>query len=116
MDASTGLAETLEAVKETFENHPRAGIACAMKSAGVGVGIPDYGRAILAVENGKLHIRSGASCIGQGLGTVLVQMTVENTDLKRMESKIILYRRNCVYGCAQEQLHGIESDSHQYQC
>ena len=48
-----------------------------------GVGIPDFGRAILAIKDGKAHIRSGASCIGQGLGTVLVQMTIENTDLTR---------------------------------
>lgn len=83
VDESTGLAETLEAVKDVFENSPYAGIACAMKNAGVGVGIPDYGRAILAVVDGKVHIRSGASCIGQGLGTVLVQMVVETTGLKR---------------------------------
>lgn len=83
VDESTGLVETLEAVKEVFDNSKYVGIACAMKNAGVGVGIPDYGRAILAVTGGKLHIRSGASCIGQGLGTVLVQMVVENTGLKR---------------------------------
>lgn len=83
VDESTGLVETLEAVKEVFDNNKYVGIACAMKNAGVGVGIPDYGRAILAVTGGRLHIRSGASCIGQGLGTVLVQMVVENTSLKR---------------------------------
>lgn len=83
VDNSTGLAETLEAVKEIYENSKCAGIACAMKNAGVGVGIPDYGRCILAVSEGKLHIRSGASCIGQGLGTVLVQMVVEHTGLSR---------------------------------
>lgn len=83
VDESTGLVETLEAVKEVYESHKFAGIACAMKNAGVGVGIPDYGRAILAVVDGKVHIRSGASCIGQGLGTVLIQMTIENTGLKR---------------------------------
>lgn len=83
VDESTGLVETLEAVKEVFDNSKYVGIACAMKNAGVGVGIPDYGRAILAVAGGRLHIRSGASCIGQGLGTVLVQMVVESTGLKR---------------------------------
>jgi len=71
---STGLAETLEAVKDICENNKNVGIACAMKNAGVGVGIPDTGRCIVAVKDGKLHIRSGASCIGQGLGTVLTQM------------------------------------------
>lgn len=77
----TGLKETLEAVKEAYENAPYAGIACAMKNAGVGVGLPDYGRVLLKVIDGKLHIRSGASCIGQGLGTVLVQMAGEMTNL-----------------------------------
>ena len=42
-----------------------------MKNAGVGVGIPDTGRVRLVVREGKLHIFAGASCIGQGLGTVL---------------------------------------------
>lgn len=83
VDESTGLAETLEAVKDVYENSKYAGIACAMKNAGVGVGIPDTGRVILKVCDGKLHIRSGASCIGQGLGTVLVQMVIENTGLTR---------------------------------
>ena len=71
---STGLVETLEAVKDICERNKNVGIACAMKNAGVGVGIPDTGRCIVAVKDGKLHIRSGASCIGQGLGTVLTQI------------------------------------------
>ena len=68
VDASTGLAETLEAVKDAYESSPYAGIACAMKNAGVGVGLPDWGRARLLVRNGRVEIHSGASCIGQGLG------------------------------------------------
>lgn len=96
VDESTGLIETLEAVKEAYDQAMAAGkpvgIACAMKNAGVGVGIPDWGRAKLIVEaDEKLHIYSGASCIGQGLGTVLVQMVVTNTDLKRDE---IVYERS----------------------
>lgn len=83
VDESTGLVETLEAVKDVFEQNPYAGIACAMKNAGVGVGIPDTGRVILGVKDGKVHIRSGASCIGQGVGTVLVQMVATQTNLTR---------------------------------
>ena len=75
----TAFAETLEAVREVYESHPRAGIACAMKNAGVGVGLADWGRCRLTVEDGKIHIRSGASCIGQGLGTVLTQVVCEVT-------------------------------------
>lgn len=74
---STGLVETLEAVKEIYESEKYVGIACAMKNAGVGVGLPDWGRCRLTVEDGKIHIRSGASDIGQGLGTVLVQFVAE---------------------------------------
>ncbi len=45
-DCSTALKETLLAVKDAYESNPgRAGIACAMKNAGVGVGLPDKGRA-----------------------------------------------------------------------
>ncbi|NCB30911.1 MAG: selenium-dependent xanthine dehydrogenase [Clostridia bacterium] len=83
VDASTGLAETLEAVKEQYESAKYAGIACAMKNAGVGVGIPDTGRVRLLIRNGKVEIHSGASCIGQGLGTVLIQIVVESTGLPR---------------------------------
>ena len=54
-----------------------------MKNAGVGVGIPDTGRVkLIYEEDKKLHIYSGASCIGQGLGTVADQMIVSNTDIK----------------------------------
>ena len=92
----TGLAETLEAVKADYDAAVAAGkpvgIACAMKNAGVGVGLPDYGRCKLIVESdGKLHIYAGASCIGQGVGTVLVQMVVTNTGLSRDD---IIYERS----------------------
>lgn len=94
VDASTGLAETLEAVKPYYDAAKYVGIGCAMKNAGVGVGIPDTGRVRLTVEGGKLHIFAGASCIGQGLGTVLTQMTVEKTGLKRDD---IIYERSNTY-------------------
>ncbi len=80
-DDSTGLAETLEAVKEIYESEPYAGIGCAMKNAGVGVGLPDWGRCRLLVKDGKVEIHAGASCIGQGLGTVLTQVVSETAGL-----------------------------------
>ena len=83
VDASTGLAETLEAVKDIFESSPYAGIACAMKNAGVGVGLPDWGRCRLIVRDNKVQIHAGASCIGQGIGTVLVQFLAEELGLSR---------------------------------
>lgn len=96
VDASTGLVETLIAIKPHYDEAiaagKPAGLACAMKNAGVGVGLPDWGRCKLIVEDdAKLHIYTGASCIGQGLGTVLVQMIVTNSDLSRDE---IVYERS----------------------
>ncbi len=87
----TGLVETLEAVKPYFDKAKYVGVACAMKNAGVGVGIPDTGRCRLTVEDGKVHIRAGASCIGQGLGTVLVQLCCELLGVKRED---VVYERS----------------------
>ena len=95
----TGLVETLEAIKpyydEAVKNGEPVGLACAMKNAGVGVGLPDYGRCKLIIdEDGKVHIRTGASCIGQGLGTVLVQIVVTNAGLRRED---VVYDGNSTF-------------------
>ncbi len=81
-DVSTALKETLEAVKPYYDaNAGRAGIACAMKNAGVGVGLPDIGRAKLAIEDGIVTIYTAASDIGQGCLTVFCQDVAEGTGL-----------------------------------
>lgn len=85
-DEGTGMIETLEAVKEDFERYEAdpdyyVGIASAMKNAGVGVGIPDIGRCNLKIKDEKVHIRSSAAPIGQGLQTILLQMVCETTKL-----------------------------------
>lgn len=81
-DPATGLVETLEAVKDVYyHSGPYVGIACALKNSGVGVGLPDYGRCRLAVSDGRVHVYSSASCIGQGVGTVLVQIVSEAVGL-----------------------------------
>ena len=96
VDESTGLVETLKAIKPYYDSAKYVGIACAMKNAGVGVGIPDTGRVRLVVQDGKIHIFAGASCIGQGLGTVLTQMIVEQTGVSHTA---IVYERANTY-CA----------------
>lgn len=58
-----------------------------MKNAGVGVGLPDKGRCRLLVNDGKVEIHSGASCIGQGLGTVLTQITCQALDIPYDKTK-----------------------------
>lgn len=72
-DAGTGLKETLLAVKGLCEERPDAGVACAMKNAGIGVGLKDIGRVTLRIEGGKAVIYSSAACMGQGLASVLMQ-------------------------------------------
>ena len=80
-DPATGIAETLEAVKEIYDSEKYVGIGCAMKNAGVGVGLPDWGRCRLLVKDRHVEIHAGASCIGQGLGTVLTQVLSETAGL-----------------------------------
>ena len=84
-DCSTALKETLLAVKEAYEAHPgRAGIACAMKNTGVGVGLPDKGRCKLIVRDGLVELYSAASDIGQGCATVFLQVLSQATGLPRL--------------------------------
>jgi aldehyde oxidoreductase len=81
-DCSTALVETLLAVKDVYEkNKDRAGIACAMKNAGVGVGLPDKGRAKIVIEDGICNVYCAASGLGQGVATVFMQITGEATGL-----------------------------------
>ena len=81
-DPSTALKETLLAVKDVYEANPgRAGIACAMKNSGVGVGLPDKGRASLVIEDGVCVIYCAASDIGQGCLTVFCQDVAQATGL-----------------------------------
>ncbi|MCL2627153.1 MAG: selenium-dependent xanthine dehydrogenase [Oscillospiraceae bacterium] len=76
-DESTSLAQCLLAVKDAFEASSHTGIACGFKNSGLGVGVPDISRCIISVEDGKIHVRSSAACIGQGMATVLTQMVCE---------------------------------------
>ena len=81
------LEACLLALKEVYEKAAadgrHAGIACAFKNSGLGVGVPDTGRCIISVEfNARekrdyIHIRSSAACLGQGLATVLMQIVCE---------------------------------------
>ncbi len=81
-DRSTALKETLLAVRDAYEAYPgHAGIACAMKNAGVGVGLPDAGRCTIRVEDGRAVVYSATSDIGQGCNTVFLQDVAEATGL-----------------------------------
>lgn len=71
----------LELVKPAFLSSPYAGIAGCMKNSGLGVGVPDTGRCKLAVMDGIVHIRTSAACMGQGVGTVALEIVCTATGL-----------------------------------
>ncbi|MGO9411992.1 MAG: selenium-dependent xanthine dehydrogenase [Spirochaetia bacterium] len=74
----TALEECLLAVKESFEeSRASAGIACGFKNTGLGMGHPDVGRCRLLVRSDHVEVLSGAACIGQGIATVLAQITCQ---------------------------------------
>lgn len=80
-DETTAMVECLESLKEEYDNNTYVGIASGIKNTGLGVGVPDIGRCRLSVVNGKIHIRVGAVCIGQGLGTIMTQILCETVDI-----------------------------------
>lgn len=80
-DEGTALKETLLAVKDLCEKRPDAGVACAMKNAGIGVGLSDVGRVRIRVKGGKAVVYTSAACIGQGLASVLMQYVANASGL-----------------------------------
>jgi selenium-dependent xanthine dehydrogenase len=80
-DKSTALEECLLAVKDAFEKSKYTGIASSFKNSGLGVGVPDISRCIISIEDQKIHVRSSAACIGQGMLTILTQMVCETLNI-----------------------------------
>lgn len=80
-DDSVAMAECLEAVKHVYEANPYAGIAIGFKNSGTGVGKKDIGRCVLSIEKGKVHIRTSAACMGQGIATMCATVFCETTGL-----------------------------------
>ncbi len=71
-DPNTNMEACLNAVKDIYYANPYAGIACGFKNAGTGMGKLDVGRVLLSIEQGKIHIRTSASCMGQGIGQMVL--------------------------------------------
>lgn len=86
----TAYVECLEAVKDVYESNPYAGIAGCMKNSGIGVGLPDIGRCNLKIQDGKVHILTGAACIGQGIGNTMLAMVCETVDI---DPSLIVHER-----------------------
>lgn len=80
-DPNTNMTACLDAVKDVFYSNPYAGIACGFKNSGTGMGKKDIGRVLLSVEQGKIHIRTSAACMGQGIGQMTLTEICHVTNL-----------------------------------
>ena len=80
-DPNTNLAACLDAVKDIYYGNKYAGIACGFKNSGTGMGKKDIGRVLLSIEAGKIHIRTSASCMGQGIGQMTLTEICHVTEL-----------------------------------
>ncbi len=80
-DPNTNMAACLDAVKDVYYGNKYAGIACGFKNSGTGMGKKDIGRVLLSVEDGKIHIRTSASCMGQGIGQMVLTEICHVTEL-----------------------------------
>jgi selenium-dependent xanthine dehydrogenase len=81
-DESTGITDILEDIKGDYHANPDAGLALAYKNTGIGMGLADIGRCILSVDCGKVHLRTSASCMGQGVAQVVMHVLSETVDLR----------------------------------
>ncbi|MCP4146207.1 MAG: selenium-dependent xanthine dehydrogenase [bacterium] len=77
-----GVRETLEAVKDKFDNAKYAGLACGIKNCGVGNGMSDFSEVkvdIKAPDHVVLH--HGWTEMGQGAFTIAVQTLSQETGI-----------------------------------
>ena len=68
----TNMEACLDAVKDIYYGNKYVGIACGFKNSGTGMGKKDIGRVLLSVEGGRIHIRTSAACMGQGIGQMVL--------------------------------------------
>ena len=71
-DPNTNMEACLDAVKDIYYGSKYVGLACGFKNSGTGMGKKDIGRVLLSIENGMIHIRTSAACMGQGIGQMVL--------------------------------------------
>ena len=71
-DPNTNMEACLDAVKDIYYSNKYVGLACGFKNSGTGMGKKDIGRVLLSIEGGKIHIRTSAACMGQGIGQMVL--------------------------------------------
>jgi len=77
-----GIRETLNAVKDVYKTSKYKGIACGIKSTGLGNGTIEGGYIRIRVaDGGRLQIFNGYTEMGQGVYTATMQAVCEETGL-----------------------------------
>ncbi|MEP7379748.1 MAG: selenium-dependent xanthine dehydrogenase [Chloroflexota bacterium] len=73
-----GLKKTLLAVREAYRSARFAGIACGAKNTGIGNGVTEHGRAVVApLADGRVLLRHSWTEMGQGIHTALRQVCAQ---------------------------------------
>ena len=86
-----GIKKTLEAVKDAYRSARYAGIACGVKNTGVGNGLPEYGKAILRVEDdGSLSLFHSWTEMGQGVNTALRQIACQELGVRPDRIRVVV--------------------------
>ena len=81
-DSVRGIRATLDAVKHIYKSGKYKGIACGIKSTGLGNGTIEGGYIkIRVVEGPRLEILNGYTEMGQGVYTATMQAVAEETGL-----------------------------------
>ena len=77
-----GMRVALEAVKDIYKNSKYAGVACGIKSTGIGNGAVESGYLIIRVLEGpRLEVLTGYTEMGQGIFTTVRQAVCEETGI-----------------------------------
>lgn len=86
-----GIKKTLLAVRDAYRSAPFAGVACAVKNTGIGNGLTEYGKAILRPEDdGSVTLFHSWTEMGQGVHTVLMQITCEELGLTPDQVRVVV--------------------------
>lgn len=80
--STMGLRRSLEAVKDLYKNSKYVGLACGIKSTGIGNGVVDGGYIKIRVVPGpRVEILAGYTEMGQGIYTTIRQAVCQETGL-----------------------------------
>ena len=86
-----GLKQTLLAVRDAYRSAAHAGIACGAKNTGIGNGVIEHGRAIVAPQaNGTVVLRHSWTEMGQGIHTALRQICAQELGLPETRINVVV--------------------------